>query len=663
MRGLLELTMEELIATQRLIGQTFQRTNRYMINLHADMPLVREDYTHDTVKALKMLWKLFHDNNLLLSEAQLKDNKYFTKNYFGKCKKYYINVVGIVREFIRNHGDEPFEEEPETQERKMRKMLISHQRDRLHMLKQKIAAINIDRIHTLTEMEGCQASLLRYWKIIEKCHYVIWSHYRVSWPDVLYELDFVLYKNMYETTISLFNYKIDSYMYPSVRVIPHIGIPTWRMFDRNIEPHPFTVKSVAWANFSGLSEVIRNNKISEGERRQLLIRTFLTYQVYEPLTPESSDNEGDGDEIAQQFEPSEPEDAEVDSEESVASSSEEGFEEEVQTPPNEEVAEPAEAVEEQLVAPQPLVPEEHPMQAVAPAPTDDSAQMPPPAQVPRAAPRKRTVPVQIAVVAQESAPAKRSASGDQAAPVPGVPGVQRIQLMVPEHNPDPVGPIKLESTQTKIVKQMKRLSKLNMSESMVMSIPLKMSAPEGVAVPVAAPNVLPPAVGAASMKMAVPMKMVASTNTGVPMFMAVPMTMTMPMKMLVSADVASAMQSAALLTLVQPRQKALGNQDIHQDLPMELVLQAPTEEPADLNQPFEIEQNAPNDQADSPKRSALMNPPPSKSNEPEPLPMELTLQQDLLPPMINPNIAVPVIGKECPMMPQNPNDEQDHDVD
>uniref|UniRef100_A0A2H1VN52 SFRICE_007080 n=1 Tax=Spodoptera frugiperda TaxID=7108 RepID=A0A2H1VN52_SPOFR len=654
MRGLLELTMEELIATQRLIGQTLNRSNRYMVCLHAEMPLVRKDFTQESVDALKTLWRLFDDNNQLLNEAQLKDDRYFTEKYFARCKKYYINVVGVLREFVKSHGDEQYEPEPETQDRKMRNILISHQRERLLLLKTRIAAINIDRIHTLSEMEACQATLLDLWKTIEKNHYVIWSHYRISWPDVIYELAFVLHKNMYETTISLFNYKIDSYMYPSVRVIPHIGIPTWRMFDRTTEPHAFTVKSVAWANFSGLSEVIRTNTISEGERRQLLIRTFLTYQVYEPLTPESSDNEGDADAIVQQFEPSDPEDAVVGSDESVLDSAEEDDEE------------PGEAAADQVVIKpvQPPVPEEQPEQAVAPAPIDDSEQMPPPAQVPRAAPRKRTGPVQIAVVSQESAPAKRSASGSQAAPIPGVSGVQRIQLLVSNPNSSLVNPPKPESTQTKVVAQMKRLAELNMSESKVMSIPLVMTAPAGVPVPTAAPKVLPPTVGAASMKMAIPMKMVASTNTNVPMFMAVPMTMRMPMKMLVTADVASAMESAALLTLVQPRQRVPANEVIQHDLPMELVLQAPTEESAPPNQPTgqNQDQAAANDKSGPPKRNVFVYP--SGSTKSFGLvPMELTLPQSHLSPMINPNIAMSVTENKDPAAPNDPNAEQEYDVD
>ncbi|KAJ8705699.1 hypothetical protein PYW08_012745 [Mythimna loreyi] len=294
MRGLLEFTMEELISTQLLIGETFDKMHDLIENNLAELDELKEVYTQKSIDALNLLWKNFDDNNYLLIEAQVKENNYFSTHYFDKVKEEYLSMLPLLRQFI--HAELPKENNPEEQRADMpgaqRDTLISQQRLRFKNLEEEIKGINIDSIRETNAMEDCQKILMRQWKIIEKSHKIMRENSAEMWPELTYELDYVQYKNMYETTYSLFNYKIDASLYPVLRVIPHIGIPTWRMFDNESDVHPFAVNSVAWRNFDYLGDVIRNNKISEGERRQLLIRTFLTYQNDdEPVSSDESVSE------------------------------------------------------------------------------------------------------------------------------------------------------------------------------------------------------------------------------------------------------------------------------------------------------------------------------------------------------------------------------------
>lgn len=290
MRGLLEFTMEELISTQQVIGETFHRMHDLIDNNLGELRELKEIYAQKSIDALHLLWNNFDDNNCLLIEAQIKDDNYFTDKMYDKVKEEYLSVMPVLRQYAVAKLSDEKTKHSATKFLSQRDLHVHHQRLRFKTLEEEIKGINMDEIIKTDKMERLQKSLKKQWIIIEKCHKTIRERFPGMWPDLPYELDYLQYKNMYETTYSLFNYKIDAHLYPIVRVIPHIGIPTWRMFDNASEIHPFVVKSVAWANFDGLSEVIRNNKISEGEKRQLLIRTFLSYQHnFQPVTPEDSD--------------------------------------------------------------------------------------------------------------------------------------------------------------------------------------------------------------------------------------------------------------------------------------------------------------------------------------------------------------------------------------
>uniref|UniRef100_A0A2A4JJ88 Uncharacterized protein n=1 Tax=Heliothis virescens TaxID=7102 RepID=A0A2A4JJ88_HELVI len=283
MRGLLEFVMKDLISNQLLITETFDNIDKAIETDLASLSQEREDYAQKSINALKQLWSIFEDNELLLREAQTKDDNYFTDNIFNKVKDEYGTILPVLHEYMENAAAEPSSAAGETEN-----VLISQQRSYFKALENEIRGIYIDRVQVQEEMEDWQRTLKARWQTIDGCHKLIREEFANRWPDVAYELEYVQYKNMCETTISLFNYKIDALLNPVVRVIPHIGIPTWRMFDNHAEVHPFAVNSVAWINFDTLSAVIRNNKISEGEKRQLLIRTFLSYQIYDPLAVDES---------------------------------------------------------------------------------------------------------------------------------------------------------------------------------------------------------------------------------------------------------------------------------------------------------------------------------------------------------------------------------------
>ena len=292
MRGLLEFTMEELISTQIVISETFHRMQDQLDNNLDQLREQRDIYAQKSIDALHLLWSNFDDNNYLLIEAQVKDDKYFTDKLYDKVKEEYFSIMPVLRQYaVDELSDEYYiSKRFTTKFPSQLELHIHHQRLRFKAIEKDMNGINMDSIRDVDKMEDWQNKLKQQWVIIEKCHKTITNRFPEMWPDLSYELEYVQYKNMYETTYSLFNYKIDAELYPIVRVIPHIGIPTWRMFDNASDIHPFAVKSVAWANFEGLGDVMRNNRISEGEKRQLLIRTFLTYQHnYQPVSPEDLD--------------------------------------------------------------------------------------------------------------------------------------------------------------------------------------------------------------------------------------------------------------------------------------------------------------------------------------------------------------------------------------
>lgn len=261
-----------------VMAETFDKMRRIIYTDAQCLNYESKDYAAKTVEALRSLWYIFEDNNILLSEADLKEDAYFTEDIYKKVKEQFLYVMATLPDLQRVSDRDDSIPSP-------RDALIKLTRSFFEDIAEYIKATDIDELKIQHQMEKRQHRLNLMWTPINITHWEI-RQFHTLLPDVTYELDYMRYKNMYETTLSLLNYKIDSVCHPVYRIIPQIGIPTWRMFEEHSDISAFSVKSIAWERLSGLGEMIRNNKISEGDKRQLLIRAFLTYQ--KPLN--SADN-------------------------------------------------------------------------------------------------------------------------------------------------------------------------------------------------------------------------------------------------------------------------------------------------------------------------------------------------------------------------------------